>query len=81
MHINVGDLVSIRKNADNDPENNCLGIVVKKSNRIQGLDKSTHLQHIMSSYAPVFYVCEAGGECHGPFQSSELLLQQPYSKE
>lgn len=79
MHINIGDLVMLRKNLRDDSENG-LAIVVKKSSPVQGLDKSLHVRHIMESYAPVFYVCDASGQCLGPLQGSELLLQQSYSR-
>jgi len=71
MHFCVGDLVQ-------NKEDLTLGIVVKKSSPIQGLECSKHTQHILSSYAPVYYVYSVDGICDGPYQKSELLLQQTY---
>ena len=81
MHIDVGDLVTVRKNSQNDAINSCLGIVIKKINPIQGLDKSLHVQHILNSYSPVFYVCSMTGNFVGPYQKSDLRLQQAYCSE
>lgn len=75
MHFCVGDLVEIKQS-----RNDLLGIVVKKSSPVQGLEKSKHTEHILSSYAPVYYVYAANGSCEGPYQKSELKLQQSYDR-
>ena len=73
MHIDVGDLVSIKHHAESE---NCLGIVVKKFNSNQGIEKSIHVKHIVDSFPPVFYVCSVDGNYQGPFLRSDLSLQQ-----
>ena len=77
MHINVGDLVTINHLVE--PKNS-LGIVVKKFNSNQGIEKSTHVSHIVDSFPPVFYVCSIDGNYHGPFLRSDLSLQQTCKK-
>mgnify|MGYP000913763078 FL=1 len=80
MHIDIGDLVTIKQNNRiNSSNNHNLGIVIKKSRPVQGLEKSTHTSRMLSSYSPVFYVYSEDGDYKGPFQRSELLLQQTYS--
>lgn len=72
MYFCIGDLVQ-------NKEDLSLGIVVKRSSPVQGLEKSKHTQHILSSYAPVYYVYTVDGVCDGPYQKSELVLQQSYN--
>lgn len=75
MHIDVGDLVTIRRHSD--PEK-LLGIVVKKSNSNQGIEKFGHSKHIAKLFLPVFYVCSINGNFQGPFFRSELSLKQTF---
>ena len=77
MHFCVGDLVSIKKNKSEGPVIG-LGIVVKKANPVQGLESSKHTQHILSSYSPVYYIYSINSSYNGPFQQSDLMLQQSY---
>jgi len=76
MHIDVGDLVTVRHHSD--PEK-LLGIVVKKTISNEGIEKSGHSRHIAGSYLPVFYVCSIDGNFQGPFLRSELSLQQTFT--
>ena len=59
---------------------NSLGIVVKKFNSNQGIEKSTHVSHIVDSFPPVFYVCSIDGNYHGPLLRSDLSLEQTCNK-
>lgn len=77
MHIDVGDLVTVRKLSNNSN----LGIVIKKTEPIQGLDKSAHVQHILGSYSPIFYVYSVEKNSVMPYQKSDLRLHQAYYSE
>ena len=79
MHIDVGELVTIRQHCAESE--NSLGIVVKKFNSNQGIEKSTHVSHIVDSFPPVFYVCSIDGNYQGPYLRSDLSLQQTCQKD
>jgi len=75
MNIDIGDLVAIKKN---NSDISILGIVVKKYNSNQGIEKSIHVKHMLNSLPPIFYVYSHKGS-HGPYLRSDLMLYQSYT--
>jgi len=78
MSIDVGDLVTIRQKKS---ELNSLGIVIKKHNSNRGLEKSKHVNHIIDSLPPIFYVYSYDTTTQGPYLHSDLSLQQSYDQD
>jgi hypothetical protein len=77
MNIDIGDLVTIRQKST---KSNSLGIVIKKHNSNRGLEKSTHVNHIIKILPQIFYVYAFDNISQGPYLHSDLLLQQTYTK-
>lgn len=78
MSIDIGDLVTIRKNKS---ELNSLGIVIKKHNTNRGLEKSKHVNHIINYLPQIFYVYSYDSVSQGPYLRSDLFLHQSYDQD
>lgn len=69
MHINVGDLVKMKRNLDK------VGIVVKKSNS-NSFAMSQHTKMVLAGCPLVYYVYFSDEGCLGPYHQTELMLTQ-----
>lgn len=75
MHIEVGDLVRCRSRGQK------VGLVVDRKISNDGLSKSMHVRHLLSSYPLLYYVFFSDEGKAGPFYATDLTLQRSASDD